>query len=48
MENIPISMPYIGEKEKEYVLKALESGWVSSIGEYIDTFEKNIVILNLP
>lgn len=40
MENIPISMPYIGEKEKEYVLKALESGWVSSIGEYIDTFEK--------
>src|SRR5215831_12558704 len=36
---IPISKPSIGAREKELVLDALDSGWVSSIGEYIDTFE---------
>jgi perosamine synthetase len=38
---IPISKPYIGAREKELVLDALESGWVSSIGQYIDEFEAN-------
>ena len=36
---IPISQPAIGEREKELVLDALNSGWVSSIGKYIDEFE---------
>jgi perosamine synthetase len=36
---IPISKPYIGAREKELVLEALDSGWVSSIGKYIDEFE---------
>jgi perosamine synthetase len=36
---IPISRPFIGEREKELVLDALDSGWVSSIGKYIDEFE---------
>jgi perosamine synthetase len=36
---IPISKPFIGAREKELVLDALESGWVSSIGKYIDEFE---------
>src|SRR5476649_2471435 len=36
---IPISKPYIGAREKELVLDALDSGWVSSIGKYIDEFE---------
>ena len=36
---IPISKPYIGAREKELVLDALNSGWVSSIGKYIDEFE---------
>src|ERR1700710_2327611 len=36
---IPISKPYIGAREKELVLDALDSGWVSSIGKYIDQFE---------
>jgi perosamine synthetase len=36
---IPISKPYIGAREKELVLEALDSGWVSSIGKYIDQFE---------
>jgi perosamine synthetase len=38
---IPISKPYIGAREKELVLDALDSGWVSSIGKYIDEFEAN-------
>jgi perosamine synthetase len=36
---IPISKPIIGAREKELVLDALDSGWVSSIGKYIDEFE---------
>src|ERR1700739_2629124 len=36
---LPISKPYIGAREKELVLDALDSGWVSSIGKYIDEFE---------
>jgi perosamine synthetase len=38
---IPISKPFIGSREKELVLDALNSGWVSSIGKYIDEFESN-------
>jgi perosamine synthetase len=37
---IPISQPSIGPREKELVLDALDSGWVSSIGKYIDEFEE--------
>src|SRR3984885_8491135 len=36
---LPISKPFIGAREKELVLDALNSGWVSSIGKYIDEFE---------
>ena len=36
---IPISKPFIGARERELVLDALDSGWVSSIGKYIDDFE---------
>jgi perosamine synthetase len=38
---IPISKPLIGPREKQLVLDALDSGWVSSIGKYIDEFETN-------
>src|ERR1700722_18873554 len=38
---LPISKPFIGAREKERVLGALDSGWVSSIGKYIDEFETN-------
>jgi perosamine synthetase len=37
---IPISQPSIGSREKELVLDALDSGWVSSIGKYIDEFQQ--------
>jgi len=36
---IPISQPSIGQKEIKYVNDAMKSGWVSSIGDYIDKFE---------
>ena len=36
---IPISQPSIGARERELVLDAVDSGWVSSIGKYIDEFE---------
>jgi perosamine synthetase len=35
----PVSQPSIGEKEAEYVLDAVRSGWVSSLGAYIERFE---------
>ena len=37
---IPISKPSITSLEVEYVNDALASGWVSSQGKYLDTFEK--------
>jgi perosamine synthetase len=37
---IPISKPSITQREIDYVNKAVQSGWVSSLGEYIDLFEK--------
>ncbi|GIU70054.1 MAG: aminotransferase DegT [Candidatus Woesearchaeota archaeon] len=36
---IPISQPSITEKEINYVTDAVKSGWVSSLGKYIDRFE---------
>ncbi|MBE3573278.1 MAG: LegC family aminotransferase [Moorella humiferrea] len=37
---IPLDWPNIGEVEKEYVLKALESGYVSSAGPMVREFEE--------
>ena len=36
---IPVNEPLIGEREKEYVLDCLETGWISSAGKYVDQFE---------
>ena len=40
MDFIPISQPSIGKKELEYVTDAVNSGWVSSLGKYLDLFEE--------
>jgi perosamine synthetase len=40
-EWIPIAKPSLLGNEKKYVMDALESGWISSIGPYIDRFEKD-------
>ncbi len=37
---IPVAAPIIGEREIAYVTDAIRSGWVSSIGPYIDRFEE--------
>lgn len=37
---IPVSEPSITEKEIHYVMDAVKSGWVSSLGKYIDEFEQ--------
>ena len=39
-KTIPVAVPDIGELERRYVLEAVESGWVSSLGEFIGRFEK--------
>lgn len=39
---IPIYKPWITDLEKEYVNKAVASGWISSQGEYIELFEQKI------
>ena len=38
---IPVYKPFIGPKEKEYVNKCLDTGWVSSKGPYVEKFESN-------
>ena len=38
--HIPVAAPVIGEREVEYVTDAVRSGWVSSIGGYVDRFER--------
>lgn len=38
---IPVAEPDLGPLEERYVLEAVRSGWVSSIGAFIDRFEKN-------
>lgn len=36
---IPIYQPWLTELEREYALKAIDSGWISSRGEFIEQFE---------
>jgi perosamine synthetase len=36
---IPVYQPSIGDREKQYVLDAVESTWISSKGKYLDRFE---------
>ncbi|MEX1019895.1 MAG: DegT/DnrJ/EryC1/StrS family aminotransferase [Litorilinea sp.] len=37
---IPIYEPWLGETEEAYVLDAVRSGWISSLGQYISRFER--------
>ncbi len=36
---IPVNEPKIGAREHDYVLECIESGWISSAGKYIQSFE---------
>lgn len=37
---IPISQPQLSARELDYVADAVKSGWVSSLGHYVDKFEE--------
>lgn len=39
-DNIPLHEPHFGGNEWEYVKDCLDSGWVSSVGAYVDRFEQ--------
>lgn len=38
---IPVNEPSIGEREIEYVLDCMRTGWISSAGRYIEEFESS-------
>lgn len=37
----PVSRPSLTSLEQDYLSRVVQSGWISSIGEYIEMFEKN-------
>ena len=37
---IPVNEPLIGERESEYVMECLRTGWISSAGRFIKLFEE--------
>tara|TARA_Y100001934_G_scaffold272842_1_gene361853 strand:+ start:12741 stop:13961 length:1221 start_codon:yes stop_codon:yes gene_type:complete len=39
---IPLHEPYLGREEQIHLEECLESGWVSSAGPFIETFEQDI------
>ncbi len=38
---IPVAQPWFGGNEKKYVNECLDSGWISSLGEFITRFEQS-------
>jgi len=45
---ISLHEPTIAEREKELVNDCLDSGFVSSVGKYVDQFEQHLAELLLP
>ncbi|QDT41829.1 Putative pyridoxal phosphate-dependent aminotransferase EpsN [Gimesia alba] len=39
---VPLSIPNISGNEWKYIKDCLDTGWVSSVGSYVDQFEKNV------
>lgn len=39
---VPLHEPTFNEKEVEYVTDCIRTGWVSSVGKYVDRFEKEL------
>ncbi|MQH84796.1 perosamine synthetase, partial [Escherichia coli] len=37
---IPVYQPSLNGREKEYVMRCLDTTWISSRGEFITEFEK--------
>ena len=41
---IPLSAPNFNGNEWKYVKECLDSGWVSSVGKYVDEFEERLQV----
>lgn len=39
---IPLAVPTLGGREWEYVKEALDTNWVSSVGPFVDRFEREV------
>ena len=39
---IPLSVPYLNGNEWKYVKECLDTGWISSAGSYVETFERSV------
>ncbi|MCX8085040.1 MAG: DegT/DnrJ/EryC1/StrS family aminotransferase [Calditerrivibrio sp.] len=37
---IPVNEPLFGEKEKEYLIRCIETGWIGSDGQFVKEFEE--------
>ena len=37
---IPLSVPKLGGNEWKYVKDCIDTGWISSVGSYVNQFEK--------
>jgi dTDP-4-amino-4,6-dideoxygalactose transaminase len=44
MSRIYLSPPDVGPLEREYLLKALDGGWIAPVGPDVDAFEREIVV----
>lgn len=42
MNRIPLSVPNVCGNERKYVDEALEDGWISSVGSYVNRFEQEL------
>lgn len=42
---IPLSQPFLNGNEWNYLKDCLDTGWVSSVGSYVDKFEQDICTL---
>jgi len=42
MKTIPLSIPHLEGNELKYVTECIETGWVSSAGEYVNRFENMV------
>ncbi len=41
-DGVPLHEPYFGGQEWAYVKECLDTGWVSSVGSYVDRFERDL------
>jgi perosamine synthetase len=41
---IPVFAPWLSENARRYVLDCVDSGWISSLGEYVGRFERSFAV----